>query len=271
MDFKDRDDYYNDNQKLESDISIDDANFPETKNDISIKYMKKIEEKDDEDNSHIRKGHKRGKGTSNNNDFDRRNNNNYRNNNNISERENYRRRGGFRGYRGNRYRGMRGRGGYIKKEREDEEYNNENYVYEQEEGKSFSNEISNSSQTRRGKGRKRGKTSYNNSIRDDYEKESKQFSGKGQSNYENDDDEDEKNEEDNKEDITDDQCSMLKDEKRGKGVVRGKRGGRGKKIRKRKEENSDSDTDSNKNSLNSSMVKDKKNNIYNSGINEESD
>ena len=271
-------DYDDDDENLLSDISdLSNVQFPDVKDDISMNSMINNNE---EDNKHSKKGVKRGKRPDINNridrdiDRDRRNNDQYRNYYEESLNNSYRgsRRGNYsRGARGlgYDYRDGRGRGRIRNRDiyrgrgrgRQDFFNDNDNYIFEQEEGKSFENEINNNSNFRRGKGLIRGKSNYNNSDRNEDEKESKDNNSNNSKS--NEDENEDKNEDRGK---YEEEFSMIY-EGRERGVVRGRRnvrggrGQRGKKQDKRIEKDSD-DSDSDKKEKNNTINKsNKKSNI----------
>ena len=266
-DYKNINDNDYDDQNLQSDISdLSNVEYPDVKNDISINSM--IDNNNGENKNHSRKGVKRGKRPDNNNDRrdrDRRNNNYYQNYNDSfgGGRRGYNSRGRFYRYRYREGRGS-GRGRYRGGGRgrlediyndNDNDNDNDNYIFEQEEGKSFANEINDNSSFKRGKGRIRGKSNYNNSDRNEDEKSSKDNNSKKSKS----DDDDDENEDQKEVEIYKEEFSMrLEYDKRSRGVLRGGRnirGGRGNKQDKRFEEDSDSDKNEISNTINKSNKK----------------
>ena len=298
--FSDNDDYQNDDKdlpdinnnysydddKIGSDISDFEANFPKDESKFSINSEDQEKEKDKEkesENNHSRKGVKRGKGIRNNeNNESRRNNDKNQDsyNENYSYYRNRGNRGRGRGYRGRGERGRgrgrsgyRGRGSYYSNSNNSYINNNGNFVYEENDENSSYNQYNESSSIRRGKGKKRGsnfgeKSRYDNSrysgYDNDNENESKDNSRMYKSKIENEEDDDNDN-------------TMIKEHKSRKGVIRGGRGGRGKgvprgkNIDKKIEELDNSEDSKDGNELSNSMENNTKNNQNSNAQEEESD
>ena len=179
--------------QIDEDFDMSDAQFSESKNNVSKISMSEDKEKEEEkeDNGHIKKGKKRGKNVEMGNNGNRRNNNYYENDNNDYYYNSGRGRGRYRRGKRGFWRGERGRF----KPRGRSNYFNNNYSNQW--GEDYQNEDFESSKYGRGNEKKRegnrgekGSSYYESEGNENEKEDSSKLSN---SNYEKEDDEDQKN------------------------------------------------------------------------------